>query len=445
MDINKSYVFHRRLDYDYPVITHGEGIYLFDEGGKKYIDAVGGAMVAILGHGQKIIASRISEYAMKFSYLHGSQFTTKHIEEYAYQLVKLAPPSLNKVLFVSGGSEATETAIKLARQYCIDSSGKTSKYKIIHRWPSYHGNTLGALSLTGKASAREIYKPLLIPFPYVPAPICYRCPYGRTSNMCNLECAYALGEKILQENPNTVAAFIAEPVIGTSAGVVPPPEGYFSVIRSICDKYDILLILDEIMCGFGRTGKWFASQHWNVNADILYIGKGISAGFVPLAAVFCSNKIINAIKRDCGNFIHGYTYVNNPLTTAVGKLVLEYIIDNDLLKNVVEQGTYLFSRLKEFYQFDIVGDVRGLGLLYAIELVKDKSTKQPFPRNSHLSERILQTAMKKGLSLYFAIGFCEDGRGDAIMVGPPYTVTKKEIDEIIEIFFETISEIQSSI
>lgn len=244
----------------------------------------------------------------------------------------------------------------------------------------------------------------------------------------------ALEGKILHEKPDTIAAFIAEPVIGASAGAVPPPEKYFSIIRSICDKYDVLLILDEIMCGFGRTGRWFACQHWNVQADIIYIGKGISAGFVPLAALFCSGKIVETIRSGRGNFNHGYTYINHPITTAVGRLVLNYIIENNLLENTVRQGKYLLSRLEEFYEFEIVGDVRGIGLLVAVEFVSNRQTKEPFSRDLHLAERIVQLAIKKGLNLYFAIGFCKDGRGDAIMVGPPYNVTREEIDEIINIF-----------
>ena len=442
--VEKSFLFHRRLDYDYPVITHGDGIYLYDEKGKRYIDAAGGAIVAILGHGQHQIAHEISKYASKISYLHGSQFTTRVMEEYAHELIEIAPANLKKVFFVSGGSEATETAIKLTHQY-FHNIGKPNKNKFVYRSPSYHGSTLGALSLTGKKGSREIYEPLLIQFPSIPAPICYRCPYGEIRNKCRLKCAYALEEKVIQENPDTVAAFIAEPVIGASAGAVPPPEGYFTVIRSICDKYGMLLILDEIMCGFGRTGKWFASQFWDVEADILYIGKGISAGIVPLAALFCTEKIFDTIRRNGGNFTHGFTYTNNPLSTAVGKLVLNHVIQNNLIDNIRSQSAYFFSRLEELYAFETVGDIRGKGFLIGIEFVKDKKSKEPFPRNYKLSEKLVTSAMNNGLNLYYSIGFSKDGKGDAIMMGPPYNIGKHEIDQIITILIETISEMQESL
>lgn len=444
MKENKSSLFHRRLDYRYPVITHGKGIYLFGKGGDKYIDAVGGAFAANLGHGIEEIAGEIFAAAKKFSFLHGSQFTTDIIEEYANQLCQVAPRGLDKVLFASGGSEAVETAIKLARQYHYD-SGRKSKHKIIFTWPSYHGATLGALSVTGKAGAREIYQPWLIKFPYIPASFCYRCFYGRTYPGCNLKCARELEAVIKKEKPDTAAAFIVEPVIGSAAGAVVPPPEYFPIVRKICGKYNIVLIFDEIMCGFGRTGKWFASEHWGCSADMAILGKGLSAGIVPLAAVLCSGKIFRAIKSGTGNFIHGFTFMNNPFSAAVGKAVLGYIKKNGLVAGCAKKGGYLLSKLNSLSKFDIVGDIRGLGLLTAVEFVKDKDTKEAFPRQYHLSERLLQLALKKGLNLYFATGFCQDGRGDAVLVGPPYNVKTEEIDEIIRIFSETISEIQGAL
>lgn len=444
MKENSNSLFHRRLDYRYPIITHGRGIYLFDKAGNKYIDAAGGAFVANLGHGIKEIAKEISGAAKKFSFLHGSQFTTEIIEKYANELCQIFSKGRDKVLFVSGGSEAVETAIKLARQYHYDTGGK-NKYKIIFTWPSYHGATLGALSVTGKASSRKIYQPFLIKFPYLPASFCYRCFYGKTYPSCNLRCARELEAIIKKEKPNTIAAFIVEPIIGSAAGAVVPPQEYFSIVRKICNKYNITLIFDEIMCGFGRTGKWLASQHWGCTSDMTILGKGLSAGIVPLAAVLCSGKIFRAIERGTGNFVHGFTFMNNPFTAAVGRAVLEHIKKNDLIAQCAEKGKYLLSKLNSFSGFDIVGDVRGLGLLVAVEFVKDKHTKEAFPRGCHLSERLLQRALKKGLNLYFAIGFCSDGRGDAILVGPSYNVKTKEIDEIIRIFSETISEIQGAL
>lgn len=440
----KSYLFHRRLDYQYPVIKKGRGIYLWDAKGKRYIDAVGGAIVANLGHGIKEISREIGKLAARFSYLHGSQFTTFEMEDYAKELIKIAPKGLDKVFFVSGGSEATETAVKLALQYHFD-SGRKEKYKIISRRPAYHGSTILSLSLSGKENIKEPYRKLLFKFPSIPAPYCYRCPFGKSYPECGIICAWQLEKVIKKENPKSVAVFITEPVIGASIGAVVPPKEYFPIIRKICDKYNVILIFDEIMAGFGRTGKWFASQHFKCVPDITIVGKGISAGFVPLAAVFCREKIMTTVKKGSGNFLHGFTFENNPLTTGTGRAVLKYLKKHNLVQNSAKMGKYLLLRLEELKKIDIVGDVRGLGLMTAVEFVADKKTKRPFSRNRKLAEKIVQGAMKKGLNLYFAIGFIKGGLGDAVMIAPPFDTTKKEIDEIVKIFRKTILEVKDSI
>lgn len=443
-DISRSSVFHRRLNYHYPVITHGKGIYLYDEQGNKYIDGVGGALVANLGHGVKEIARKIGKLAEKTSFLHAAQFTTRHMEEYAKKLCKITPKGLNRVYFALGGSDAVETAIKLARQYHYD-SGNRNKYKVIYTFPSYHGATIGALSVTGKSSFRKIAEPYLLNFPCFNGYSSYRCPHKKVNRGCVAECAYELEKTIKKNNPRSISAFIVEPIVGASAGAVLPPPGYFSIIRKVCDKYNVLLIADEIMTGFGRTGKWFACQHFGITPDILVVGKGIAGGFVPLSAVFCKDKIYRAIKQGSGSFLHGFTFANNSFTTGVGKIVLEYLIKNDLVNECAEKGKYLLSKLEALKKFEIVGDVRGKSLMAAVEFVKNKKTKMPFPRKIQLAEKILQTAQKKGLILYFCIGFVDGVNGDAVMVAPPLTVTKKEIDKIIKIFSESISEVQKSL
>ncbi len=430
-DIKKSSVFHRRLNYDYPVITHGKGIYLYDENGKRYIDAVGGALVNNLGNGIKQVAKVIEKWAEKISFLHASQFTTRHMEEYAKKLCRVAPKGLNRVYFVSGGSEVVETAIKLAKQYHWD-AGNKGKYKIIYTIPGYHGSTMGALAITPKKSFREIFEVYLQKQPHIPFPsyFCYHCPYKKTYPDCGIKCAWELEKKIKKEGANNVAAFIVEPIIGASAGAVVPPKEYFSIVRYICNKYNVLLIADEVMSGSGRSGKWFACQHFKVVPDILITAKGISSGFVPFAAMFCTDKIFNTIKKGTGAFSHGFTYANNSLTTAVGNAVFDYMQKNHLVEKCAKSGKYLLSKLQELKKFDIVGDVRGLGLMTAVEFVKNRQTKQPFDRKVHLAEKILQAAMRKGLNLYFALGFVDGTNGDAVMVAPPYNVSKKEIDEI---------------
>ena len=434
-------LFHRRLDYEYPLITHGKGIYLYDDEGNRYIDAVGGAMVANLGHGIDEIAQKSAEYIHKYSYLHASQFSAPHIEEFAQKLINVAPPHIDKVYFVSGGSEAVETAVKLAYQYSFAKNGHHAKRKVIYTNPSYHGSTMMALSLTGKFRGQDAFQGLLFDFPVIQSPTCYRCPYNQVYPECNLYCASFLEEKILEENPETIAAFIVEPVIGASTGVCIPPEGYLERIRSICNRYDIVLIFDEILCGYGRTGKWFASEHWNVTPNIVIHGKGISAGIVPLAAVYCSNEIVEVIKERDGNFSHGYTYTNHQYTTAIGNLVFDYIQKHALINNVVNQGNYLLEQLLTLESLDIIGQVRGLGLLTGIELVQDKVKKTTFSRDKKVAERVVQHAMKNGLNLYFSNGYTDTHEGDSIIIAPPYNVKKEEIDEIISILKNTLSAI----
>ena len=440
----KSNVFHRRLKYKYPLITRGRGIYLYDKNGKKYIDGSGGPAVVNIGHGIKEIAEAAKKLISRFSYLYGSQFSTEGMERYAKELCSLTPKVLNRVFFVSGGSEANETAIKMARQYHYD-SGQKGKYKVISRYPSYHGNTILTLSLSTKTNMRERQKPMLLKFPSIPAPFCYRCSLNKIYPSCKLQCAWELERAIKKAGPKTVSAFIAETIIGSTTPAVIPPKEYFPIIRKICNKYNILLILDEVMVGFGRTGKWFAFQHWNFVPDIVVVGKGISGGIVPLAAVFCQEKIVKKIQKGSGNFLHGFTFTNNPITTGIGQAVLKYMKKHNLVKQSEIQGKYLLSRLKSLKELEIVGDVRGLGLMVGVELVQDKKTKTPFSRKKQVSEKIVQAAFRKGLNLLFGLGFTKDGRGDAIMVSPPYIITKKEIDKIVKILRESILEVQTSL
>lgn len=440
----KSNIFHRRLNYQYPLITRGKGIYLYDKTGKKYIDGTGGALVCNLGHGVKEIAEAAKRLAARFSYLHGSQFSTEDMESYARELCSVAPKSLNRVFFISGGSEAVESAIKLAKQYHCD-SGDKKRYKIISRHPAYHGATILTVSISTKPSMREPQVPLLFNMPVVPAPFCYHCPFDKSYPQCGLRCAWALEETIKREGPETISAFIAEPVIGASAGAVVPPSEYFPIVRKICDKYGVLLILDEVMAGFGRTGKWFASQHFNVLPDITVVGKGIGGGLVPLAAVFCREEILKTIQKGSGNFIHGFTFENNPFTTGIGREVMKYMKKRDLVAGSAKKGRYLLNKLNAFKKIDIIGDVRGIGLMTAVELVQDKITKKPFPRKKQVAEKVLQAAMRNGLNLYFAIGFTKEGEGDAVMVAPPFTVTEKEIDKIVEILKDSILEVRKSL
>jgi|TARA_B100001964_G_scaffold87320_1_gene98271 adenosylmethionine-8-amino-7-oxononanoate aminotransferase len=436
-------IFHRRLGYNYPLITHGKGIYLYDENGKKYIDGTGGVLAVNIGHGVREMAERAKELALKHGYLHGSQFSTKGMEDYANELCSVMPKDLNMVFFISGGSEGNESAIKLAKQYLYD-SGDKEKNIVISRRPAYHGGTTFILNFSTKIDSKKPFIPWLNNFPSIPAPFCYHCPYKKTYPKCKLECAWALEKAIQKADPNKVAAFITETIIGSTAPAVVPPHGYLSVIREICDKYNVLLIFDEVMTGFGRTGRWLACQHWKVTPDIAVVGKGIGGGLVPLAAVFCKNKIVKTIQKGSGNFNHGFTFQNNPFTTGMGMEVLKYVKKHDLVKNSAVKGKYLLSKLSTLQNLDMVGEVRGLGLMVGLELVEDKKKRMPFPKEKRIAVKVVQAAFRRRLNILFGNGYLKNGQGDAILIGPPFIVTKKEIDKIVEIIRESILEVQNN-
>ena len=439
----KGHVFYRKLVRTYPLVTHGEGIYLYDENGKRYIDGSGGALVVNIGHGRKDILQKMMDQMVQIGYVHGTQFTTKSIEEYGEALGEILPKGLGKIYFLSGGSESIEAAIKLARQYYLE-CGQSQRWRIIARWHSYHGNTLGALSLTGRIGMRRPYLPLLIDFPHFPPPYCYRCPFGLSHPECELECAKALENLIQMEGPETISAVIVEPIIGATVGAVVPPDGYLSFIKKICERYGILFIDDEVMTGMGRTGRWFAAEHWNVSPDVMVLGKGMSGGYFPLSAMVARGEFVDRLKERTGGFIHGHTFSHHPVACAVGLVVLEYMRKNRLVEQCSKRGEYLLKRLEELKLFPFVGDVRGRGLMTAIEFVKDRKTKEPFPRSAKFTEKVIDSAFENGLVLYPGTGFVDGVNGDMVMVGPPLIIQEDQIDEIMEILKKTFSKIEAA-
>jgi len=435
-------VFYRKLDRSYPVCVKGEGIYLYDQNGKRYIDGSGSPLCVNIGHGVKEIVEAAKDQTQKVAYVHGTQFTTPVMEEYAKELVEVLPRGIDKIYFLSGGSEATEAALKLARQYQL-ALGNHQRYKVIGRWHSYHGSTIGAVSMCGKPSFRKPYLPLLNNFPHIPPPYCYRCPFEKIYPQCNIECAWILEKVIELEDPETISAFIAEPIIGATIGAVVPPKEYYPIIRDICNKFDLLFIADEVMSGFGRTGKWFAINHWDIIPDIITMGKGISSGYIPLAAMATKKEIVDVIKEGSGNFVHGHTFSHHPVSCAVGLAVLRYLKNHNLVEQSAKKGSYLLQKLNELRKFPFVGDVRGRGLMTGIEFVKEKESKVPFHRTFHFAERILEKAFERGLVLYSSIGFVDGVNGDGIMVAPPFIIDEKEIDEIINILETIFAEVES--
>jgi len=437
----KGHIFYRKLGRIYPLITHGEGVYLYDQNGKRYIDGSGGALVVNIGHGQEKIVQSMIDQMGKVGYVHGTQFTTQSIEEYSDALGKILPGGLEKIYFLSGGSEAVEASIKLARQYFWE-SGQAQRWRVIARWHSYHGNTLGALSLTGRVGARKPYLPLLINFPHFPPPYCYRCPFGLTYPECGIECAMALEKIIQMEGPETISAVILEPIIGATIGAVVPPEGYLSSIKKTCERYGILLIDDEVMSGMGRTGKWFAIEHWGISPDILVLGKGMSGGYFPLSAMITKTEVVDLLKDRAGGFVHGHTFSHHPVACAVGLATLQFMKEKNLVEQCTRRGEYLLKKLEALRAFPFVGDVRGKGLMMAIEFVKDQKTKETFPKRDKFTERIVDLAFENGLVLYPGTGFIDGVNGDTVMIGPPLIIEEAQIDEIIDILERTFSKIE---
>jgi len=394
-----EHVFYRSPARIYPIAERARGIYIYDSDGNQYLDGSSGALVSNIGHGVREVTESIATQLSHLDFAHTSMFTTYPQEEFAAALTSMAKGNLSRVYFVSGGSEANEAAIKMARQYHLE-SGNHSKHKVIGRWMSYHGSTLGTLSVSGNVPVRRNYDPYLLRFPHIPPPYCYRCPYGdeEVYPSCALKCAYALEEMIVRTGQEYVSAFIAETVVGSSNAALTPPKEYFQVIREVCDKFNVLLIMDEVMSGSGRTGEYFAIDHWDVVPDMITAGKGLGCGYVPLGAVLAKAEIFNTIRNGSGKFIHGHTYQGNPLACTVGNTVLKFIQDNKLLQNAADKGEYLHNKLEELrIKHSIIGDVRGKGLMLGLEFVQNLDTKEPFPTELKLTQKLLRQRSKRGL------------------------------------------------
>jgi len=440
MKIMDDPIFYRNLRKLYPVADHGEGIYIFDTEGKAYIDGSGGAAVVGIGHGIKEITEAMVRQAERISFSHSSHFTSQAAIDLASKLVQLSPKGLTRVYFLSGGSEGVETAIKMARQYQVE-RGKPQKYKVVSRWTSYHGNTLGALALSGHTGRRRYYLPLIQHTPHIVPAYCYRCPYGLVPEKCGLECALDLEKTLLYEGPDSVSAFIAEPIVGATAGALVPKDGYFQKIREICDHYDILLVADEVMTGIGRTGKNFGVDHWEVVPDMIVAAKGLSSGYAPLFAVVVKEEIHQTIKEGSGAFVHGHTYNQNPLSCAIGCAVIDYLIKHDLVSRSAKMGEYFLRSLQSLNRHEIVGDMRGKGLFAGIEFVRDRKTKEPFDPKLKLNSLIANRAFEKGLITYPGGGGADGIKGDHLLVAPPFIITEEQIDKMVSILDETFREI----
>ncbi|MDN2567768.1 aspartate aminotransferase family protein [Aquibium sp. A9E412] len=415
-----------------PVVARGEGCYLYDTRGRAYLDGSGGAAVSCLGHSDEGVRAAIRAQLDRVAFAHTGFFTSQAAEDLADALVARAPEGIERVYLVSGGSEAIEAAIKLARQYFVE-KGEPGRHRLIARRQSYHGNTLGALAAGGNAWRREKYAPLLIETSHVAACYEYRLrAAGESAHAYGQRAAAELEAEIERLGPETVMAFIAEPVVGATAGAVPAVEGYFRRIREICDRHGVLLILDEVMCGMGRTGTLFASEQEGVAPDIVAVAKGLGAGYMPIGAMLCSGAIYRTIAEGSGSFQHGHTYHGHPLAAAAGRAVLEAITGRDLLAQVRTRGDLLAARLdRAFGQHPHVGDIRGRGLFRGLELVADRATRQPFDPDRKVHARVKAAAMDEGLICYPAGGTVDGRSGDHVLLAPPYIISETEIDQLV--------------
>jgi len=434
MNARTSRVLHRSLRETPPKAVGGDGVWLIAEDGRRILDASGGAAVSCLGHQHPRVVEAISRQASRLAYAHTAFFSSEPAEALAELLVGHEPGGLAYAYFVSGGSEAVEAGIKLARQYFIE-SGQPRRQRFIARRQSYHGNTLGALSAGGNAWRREPYAPLLSPvFSHVTPAFAYheqRASESETDFVARL--AAELEAEFVRLGPDTVAAFIAEPVVGATAGCVPAPEGYFRAVREICDRHGALLILDEVMCGMGRTGTTHAWQQEGVAPDIQAIAKGLGGGYQPIGAMLASARIIDTLRRGSGAFQHGHTYLAHPIACAAALEVQRIISDEQLLDRVGDLGGLLERRLTErFGNHRHVGDIRGRGLFWAIELVADRATRKPFDPGLKLNQRIKADAFEAGLVCYPSGGTVDGRSGDHVLLAPPYIATPQDIDLIVD-------------
>jgi len=423
-----SGLFPRNFRKTFPVAVRGEGCWIIASDGRRFLDASGQAAVVSIGHGVTEIGRAMAEQSSQIAFAHTSQFHSAPAEKLAARLLALAPANFRnggRVYFTSGGSEATETAIKLARQYHLE-TGQKERFHVLSRRQSYHGSTLGAMSVSGNVARRAPYEPLLAEWGHIAPCFCYHCPFEKTFPQCELACADDLQIHLLERAREQAAAFIFEPVAGATLGAAVPPEGYAARVAEICRENGILLIADEVMTGMGRTGKPFAVQHWNIEPDIILVGKGIASGYAPLGAVLVSARIVEAFERGSGAFMHGFTYQAHPVSTAAGNAVLDYLEKHNLFERVLPAAKNLREALSPLQSHPHAGDIRGLGLLVGVEFVKDKATREPYPKSANMAEKVRQACLDENVLTYPTQG-CVDGlRGDHILLAPPFTISPEE-------------------
>ena len=433
-----SRVFRRSADPSSPVAARAEGSTIWDADGRAYLDAAGGAVVVNVGHGRASIAAVMAEQAARLAYAHGSAFTSKPLERYAAAVARHLPLDDPRIYPVSGGSEAIETALKLARAWHL-ARGERDRWIVFARWGSYHGNTLGALDLSGRKPLRRPYEGWLGRFRHVSAAYSYRAGEPRAEALGDAgELADELDRAIVAAGPGTVAAFVGEPIVGATLAAAVPPEGYWPAIAEVCRRHGVLLIADEVMTGFGRTGRWFGMDHWVVRPDLLVAAKGATSGYWPFGFVATTGAIHDAI-LGAGPFVHGFTYSHNAVGAAVAGEVLRILEKEDLVAASASKGTRLQALLGDrLGNHPNLGEIRGRGLMVGLEIVADRETRAPFPRAARITESVVRAAKANGVLLYSGTGLADGTDGDSILLGPPFVVTEAELGRIVDVLGDAV-------
>jgi len=433
-----SPVFFRKLTQPMPRIVRAEGVYLYDDEGKRYLDGSGGAFVVNTGHGVREIADALSTQAQKIAYVSGTAFTHEPSEKMAAALAERAPGDLEYAYFLASGSEAVEAALKLARQYWVE-TGRPEKHKVLALAPGYHGNTLLALSASARPHYKTLFGDWLVDVRLVPAPYSYRCACRGKGTPCDSCSGAALEKAILEEGPDTVAAFIGEPIGGSSTGASVPRPDYWRRVKEICARHHVLWIADEIACGAGRTGTWSALEPYGVAPDIMTLGKGITGGYAPLSAMLAPRRLVDPIAQGSGALMHAQTFSHHAVLCAAGVATLAYIDKNDLVARCAAMGAVLHRKLEQLRSLPHVGDVRGRGLFAGVEFVEDTETRAPFPRALKFAEHFTDHARKLGLVVWPNIGQADNTNGDLVMIAPPFVITEAQIDELVDLFSRALT------
>ena len=424
-------------------IERAEGPWLYTSDGHRILDAAAGAVVVNIGQGREEVANVAAAEMARLNYI-VPVWSSAARERLTARLAHWTPAGLNRFFFTSGGSEAVEAALKFAILY-QKVKGRPQKHKIISRWFSYHGNTLAALSVGGNLGRRADYEHVLLQWPHIGPPFCYRCPWGKTYPGCDIDCAAALEQEIAMNGADSIAAFIAEPMMGATGGAVPPVKEYWPKIAEICRRHEILLIADEVMTGFGRTGKRFAVEHWNLRPDLLIGGKGLTGGYLPMGMIAVDEKLVEECEQAGADFMF-YTYSAHPLACAIADKVLEIMEREHLVEHAAELGARLGAQLKEQLSgHPMVGDIRGTGLFWGIEIVRDKSIKAPYAPDLRVTNRVIGAALKHGLFVYPTSGMAGKAGGDGVMVTPPFVIGPSEIDYIIRNLRTALEEVRATL